>query len=222
MKQNIVYSNTEATIQLPHYKYVDRVLASNSFEELWWRFKDAESPTKEISESFAALVNLKKVCIIDNSDWLHIGDGAYTRTAAMFAFFSKSFNFSIDPQLNTDKFLYWKQKYSVKNIWVFKSKFENILNVTIKESQPLIDLNTFDRKPYSICCVHAHINLEKVDQQFPEWRYLYSNICCLKNYQTFSDKYMRENDIVKIAEGIDLGILSHQREFVIYKKLVGK
>jgi len=212
MKQNLVdvrYNSQSATIPLPHNRYIDKVLRSNSYEELMWRFKDADSPSKEISESYAAFSNLKKLCIINNFNWLHIGDGGHTRTAAIFAFFSKTINFSIDPALNMEKFVAWKEKYNIERIQPLMCKFEEVSTLT----------DVVPREPYSITCVHAHVKLEEVDKYYPNWVYLYSNVCCYPSKQTFSEEYMREHNIVKIVEKLDLGISSPERRIVIYKKL---
>jgi len=199
----ITYNNQSATIALPHNKYVDRVLGSNSFEELWWRFKGADSPSKEISESYAAFSNLKKQCIIKDYSWLHIGDGAYTRTAAIFTFFSKTKNYSVDPLINEERFHLWREKYDVQNIHISKTKFENFEH----------DF----KSPYGITCVHAHVDLEDVDKKFPDWAFLYTNACCFPTKQMFSQKYMLENKIIKMIDKYDLGITGHERRIVVYK-----
>jgi len=215
--KNITYNNQTAVINLPHHKYADRVLRSNSYEELFWRFKDAESPIKEVTESYAALSNLKKICIISNANWLHIGDGAHTRTAAIFAFFSKeNNNFSIDPALNIEKFDAWQKRYNVSGIIPVKKKFQDFSHRDMCEL-----LNTSFIPTYNICCVHAHVKVEEVDKQFPYWTYFYTNICCLPAQQSFSEAYMKEHNIVEILRKQDMGILSHQREVIIYKKLKG-
>jgi hypothetical protein len=214
------YSAHQVTVDLPHYKYVDKVMRSNSFEELWWRFKEAESPIKEISESYAAFHHVRDFCQVNNFTWLHIGDGGHTRTAAIFSFFSKSLNFSIDPALNLDKFNNW--------IELFKSRGRNITGIVptkcrfgeVNDGHILKEMDNYKipNSGYNITCVHAHVNLEEVDKHFPYWTYLYTNPCCHPEKQTFSDKYMKENGIIKIKETLDLGILSDKRNIYVYKK----
>ena len=189
----------------PNNRYVDRILKSDSFEVLYHRFKYADYPSKELSESFGAMENLKTVCRIDDYTWLHIGDGTYTRTAAIFAFFSKSYNYSIDPKINIQKFTEWAFKYKVQNLMPLKTKFEKITD-------------TFDSRKYSICCVHAHINLVDIDKKFPNWNYFYSNVCCYPERQTFPQCYMSENKIIKVLDYDDYSILSDKRRVVIYRK----
>ena len=201
---NLIYNNQSATINLPHNRYIDKLLRSDSFEILWKRFIKTKSPTKELSESYAAFSNLKKVCMVRDYRWLHIGDGAHTRTASIFALFSKSINYSIDPKINIDSFTDWNEKYNISNLYAVKQKFENFE----------LDFN----QPYGISCVHAHVSLEEVDKKFPHWNILYTNPCCFPLTQTFSNKYMMENGIRKIVDKIDLGIVSHKRQVVIYQK----
>lgn len=210
MSQFVEYKGEHAIINLPHTKYLDKVLRSKSYEELMWRFLPAESPSKEITESYAAFSNIKKVCLIHQSNWLHIGDGAHTRTAAIFTFNTKCVNFSIDPALNMDKFEQWKTRYNVKNLIALKNRYEEVDPEYIK---------SFNDKGYNICCVHAHVTLEDVDRKFPEWTFLYTNPCCQVQNQTFSKKYMKDNNIIEVVNREDLGILSDKRQVIIYKKI---
>jgi len=222
---NVCYNSQTAIVNLPHSRYIDKVLRSDSFEELWWRFKDADYPSKEISESYAVFSNMKKVCIINNFNWLHIGDGGYTRTAAVFAFFSKTLNISIDPMINVNKFFDWSTTYDVKNIMIEQCKFENLTEENLLRfiNETSVHRNdvkgNFQNKPYNIALVHAHVKLDEVDKQFPNWKFLYTNPCCMPQTQIFTKKHMRENNIIEIVNKLDLGISSHQRNVVIYKKL---
>jgi len=223
---NVFYNSQTAIVNLPHNKYVDKVLRSDSFEELWWIFKNADSPSKEISESYAAFSNMKKVCRLNDYVWLHIGDGAYTRTAALFAFFSKTLNISIDPAINVDKFHKWQENFGVKNIIPEQCKFEDVYIDSLQDwinkfTSSRNDVNgDFQNKPYNITLVHAcPVKIEEVDKHFPDWKYLYTNPCCFPHSQTFTKKYMEKNNIIEIVNKLDLGIVSHKRNVVIYKKL---
>ena len=201
----ITYNSQTAVIQLPHNNYVDKVLRSTSFEELWPLFINADSPSKEISESYAAFSNMKKICRVSDQTFLHIGDGSMARTAAIFALFSKSANWSIDPQLNMDKLQAWHKKFGILGVYFEKSKFEDV------------DVSKIPSE-YSIICVHAHVDLMEVNEKFPNWRYLYTNPCCYPAKQTFSENYMRANSIYRIVQKIDLGILSERRVVEVYAK----
>jgi hypothetical protein len=205
-KEHITYQPKTAVIDLPHNGYVDWLLRSDSIEYLMKVFKTADSPSKEISESMSALLNLRKYTRISDSPWLHIGDGAMARTAQVFALFSKAINYSIDPLLKTPGYLQGlMDEHEIKKVVLFKSGFENVLDFCI----PL---------RYNITCVHAHVDTEEVDKKFPNWTFLYSNPCCYPEKQTFSDDYMHDNNIINIVDKIDLGILSERRRVLIYKK----
>lgn len=206
--QNVVYNSQTAVINLPHYKYVDKVLSRSCYEELNELFKDADSPTKEISESYSAFSQLKRVCKIGNRNWIHIGDGSRARTAAIFSLMSKSNNISIDPNIRLDILNKWIEKYQIQRFSIIKDKFENCID-NIKES---FGYN------YSIVCVHSHVNLEEVDLFYPDWEFLYTSVCCYPNQQKFNQEYMKEHQIYQILNKIDLGILSERREIAIYKK----
>lgn len=205
---NVEYNSQTAIIPLPHTGYLDKVLRSSSYEELMWRFMGCDSPAKEITESYAAFSNLKRYCRINNYHWFHIGDGAHTRTAALFTFMSKSLNHSIDPAININKYLEWRNKYNVKNIYICPHEFQ-------KFSIPLATIG-LEEKPYSITCVHAHVNLEEVDKKLPDWHYLYTNPCCHPERQVFSEKYMEENNIECLMDRQDLGIWSERRIVRVY------
>lgn len=221
---SVEYNSQTVIVDLPHNRYVDKVLKSRSYEELMWVFYEAEKPSKEISESYAAFHHLKKHCQIGHFNWLHIGDGARARTASLFTFFSKSFNIAIDPVINMGKCLAWQDKYQVKNLWFEDFKFQDIKLVDGIIAMKGDQGNFFPdgRYPvenkYNITCVHAHVNLEEVDKHFPDWYFLYTNPCCKPNEQMFSKEYMKANGIIKLLDKEDLGILSDKRRVIIYKK----
>lgn len=200
---NIKYNHQTVTIPLPHTGYIDKVMHSNCFEELWELFKLADKPAKEITESYAALSNLKKVCRLQDKTILHIGDGAHARTGILFSYMTKSYNISIDPQINHN-LVQFLNKWNTRNFEYQASKFEDF---------------DFIMDEYIISCVHAHVELEEINNKYPNWTYLYSNICCYPEKQTFSRRYMKENNIVEIVDKFDLGIWSDQRNIKIYKNL---
>lgn len=207
---NVMFNDVgvRVDIKVPHYRYVDSVLSRNSYEELMWLFTRATSSTKEISESYAALNNLKKVCDVSKYSWLHIGDGAYARTTGLFTFLTKSENYAIDPAINRERLSSWVEKYNVQRFHFSKTKFEDENGILEKIS-----------RPYGIACVHAHVNLEEVDKKYPDWEFLYTNPCCMPGTQKFSEKYMKENNIVEVIHRVDYGILSNLREVIVYKKI---
>jgi len=211
-QQLCTYNSQTAIIQLPRFDYINWMLKRSCFEELWELFRDCDSPAKEISESYSAFHQLKKICRLDQLNWLHIGDGSRARTAALFTFLTKSENISIDPNIREDILEKWLNKWETERFLWSKCKFEDF---NIEEWFEAIQ----NDNEYAITCVHAHVNLEEVDKKFPNWKYLYTSICCYPSKQKFSDKYMEENKIIQIVNKLDMNILSERREFVIYKNL---
>ena len=203
----VTYNSQTAVIQLPHTLYVDWLLKRSCFEELRELFIDCDHPAKEISESYSAYHQLKRICKISNLNWLHIGDGSRARTAALFTFLTKAKNISIDPNIRVDILSNWRDKWNVNNFDYYNCKFENF------------DYQENSDKEYSITCVHAHVNLEEVDKKFPNWKYLYTSVCCYPSKQKFNEEYMKDNNIIEIVHKLDMGIISERREIVIYKKL---
>lgn len=211
------YNSQTAVIQLPRFDYINWLLKRNCFEELNELFRDADSPAKEISESYSAYHQLKKICHIGNMNWIHIGDGSRARTAALFSLLTKSGNISIDPQIRTDILQEWINKYDINRFGYIKDRMESMF-VNI-DSIYKYSTNIDKTKEYGITCVHAHINLEEVDNKFPNWKYLYTSVCCYPSKQKFSKEYMLKNNIIEIVNKLDMNILSERREFAIYKKL---
>jgi len=205
MKNLAQYNSSSVTVQLPTDKYIDYLMRMNCFEELLELFKDADSPTKELSESCSALKKLKKHTIISDSNWLHIGDGSRARTAALFSLLTKSLNISIDPLIRTDILEEWVDKWEVKRFMYEKGKIEDF-------KLPK-NINS-----YNITCVHAHVDLHEIDEILPNWNYLYTSICCYPQKQKFSKNYMTNNNIILLENELDLGIKSEKREYAIYEK----
>nr|MDA3854957.1 hypothetical protein [Candidatus Woesearchaeota archaeon] len=182
-----------------------RLLYMNCFEELWSLFRLAEKPSKELTESYAFIHNMKKILHLKNETIFHIGDGAHARTGIMSSYLTQSVNISIDPQINHNLELFLT-KWNTKYFDYYKGKYEDFT----KEFH-------ISAENYILSCVHAHVNLEDVVKVFPNWTYLYSNICCLPEQQTFSKKFLMENNIDVVVDKLDFGILSPERHIVIYK-----
>jgi len=202
-------------IKVPHMKYVDKVLTRHSYEEMMWLFGKSNEPSKEISESYGAFHNLKKVTDlyeenIQDYDWFHIADGRYTRGAFLFTMMSKSRNISIDPAINMEFVQNIVNKYSIRNFEFYNQRFEDYIADFQGEFR--------NPKQYGIVCMHAHVDLKEVDRLFPDWTYLLTCPCCFPKKQTFSQKYMAEHGIEEVMRRDDYGILSALREVVIYVK----
>lgn len=199
------YDSEFVTVPIPTAKYLDRLLYMNCFEELWSLFRLAEKPAKELTESYAFIHNMKRKINLTNKTIFHIGDGAHARTGIMSSYLTQTNNISIDPQINHNLELFLN-KWKTRNFCFYKGKYEDFVkNNSILENE------------YILSCVHAHIDLEELVQLFPKWSYLYTNICCYPEKQTFSKKFMKNNNIVIVEDKLDLGILSPQRRIVIYK-----
>lgn len=190
-----------------HWQYVDRILRSKSYEELMWLFMQTPSPSKEISESYSAFRNLKKIVLLKDKTFLHIGDGAYARTGAIFTFFSNSENHSIDPVLNLGKLKQWQQRYSVRNLFLHKERFEDL------------DYSSFVNP--IITLVHSHVDIVPVIKKIPQWSIIYSNSCCYPQQQFLTTEFMIKNKIGCIVNREDYGILSEKRKIAIYVNNAG-
>lgn len=206
------FGNINMDIETYHNGYLDKVLRSNSYEELMWLFLSARSPSKEITESRAAFSNLKKHCILSDHICYHIGDGGWARTAALFAFNCKSYNISIDPQLNQKgKLTEWMERYNVKNLEIVPKKWE--------DWDERKSFNGVDAKGVLVC-VHSHVDIEAIFNKHGRnlnIKYIYSNPCCQVGKQTLSKKFMEENNIECLVDKDDFGIHSEQRRVLVYK-----
>lgn len=184
-------------------KYANSLLRSPKYEELMWLFLQTKDPIKEITESYGAYQNLiSHTDIVGN--WLHVGDGSTCRTGALFSLFTKSTSICIDPQVNGELLDMWIERYSIKRFYAYACIWQNCLHRIPAQ--------------YNICCVHAHIDLEELDTNCPNWQWLYSNVCCQPDKQSFSEKYMRANNIYCVVDKHDQYILSHENRVVVYRK----
>lgn len=219
--ENVYYSKSQdntldITLKIPiiHTRYIDKVLSSNCFEELRHLFINADSPTKEISESFAAyrhIINTIGHKALNDSTVLHIGDGSMCRTGALFTMFSRSTNYSIDPVVAVPKMQKWMLDWNIKRF-----SFASITFQEFSEVFWSIDKET-KNKPVIITCVHAHVDLKEVIKHFPNWSIIYSNPCCYDN-QHFENKIFGfQNGIETVVEKEDWGILSEKRKVFVYK-----
>ena len=206
----------QVSFKTPHFKYVDRILRSNSYVGLAPIFFNADSPAKELSESYAALSNLKKVCNVSRYLCLHLGDGGWGRTGVIFSFFSKSYNISIDPMINnTGKFERWCNDVNIERYIFFKDKFEEVNDFVTS----MFLLPEVHNLPKILVSVHGHINLEKAALQYSDVEYIYTNPCCQFNNQTLSKEFCKEKGWEVIVNKVDFGILSEKRRVIIYKKI---
>lgn len=184
-------------VQVPTADYLNSLMKKDSFIALWDLFKLAHAPAKEMTESYAALSKLKKY-LKPGITIVHVGDGAHCRTAALFAFLTKTNNIAIDPVVNTKVIEDWKKEWNVERFHYFKSKVENIC---------LDSLN-----PSILTFVHAHVDVDKILNSCSTWKLAYTLSCCLPSKQ-LSHNY----PILK--EGKDFCVLGHKREYQLIKSL---
>lgn len=209
--------NLHLSIPYPNTKYVDKVIGSNSFEqigELLRTFGKDTGFSKEISESYSFINRTKgffehlkkkgKRPIV-----LHIGDGSRCLTGAMTTLFTDSHNISVDPIIRNDLVGAWFEKWAIRRLsWSAKpweesaesvKSYINFLNEEAGEEQELF-----------ISCVHGHVDIKKVAETF-NWKLIYSLACCQPHKQLPDMPEM-------IEEGQDWSVLSPQRKYRLYFK----
>lgn len=203
----------KCTFPVPSTRHLDRVLRSNSFEILNELFRNSNTPAKEISESYAAFQHVKSsigMSRMNETLFLHIGDGAWLRTAAIFSLFSRSINVSIDPVIN-DNALSWVDKYNVKRLYGYKCKFEDFDDKEID----------YPYQYLGIILVHSHVESEVILQRWSNWDWFYTNPCCI-NKVLPSDEFTEKNKLVLMRQKEDWGILSEKREIWVFRNGVKK
>lgn len=188
--------------------YVKRMLKYNCYADLHPLFTMAHRPDKEITESYAAYYHMSKVVNLDGKTNLHIGDGISCRTGALFTFLSKSKNISIDPMIQSEEMDKWVKNKKVKNFSYYPQKWQDYI----------LNYHNKDEKDYNITLVHSHVNIYDIDKNFPNWKFLYANPCCIFHEQVFHVRYMYENNIRCVMAGIDRDILSDKNQFFLYEK----
>jgi hypothetical protein len=209
-----------------NYSYVNRAICGNSFEELWWLYKFANDPCKEISESVSAFDMMTKFCKVNSYSWLHIGDGALPRTAALFAYWCKSFNVSIDPALNADRAMMWFDKFKPRGLRAYKDKFQNYTEAMFYKDKYDIEYmenssgcNSDYGNNYGII-VHSHVKITEVINQYPNWHWIYCNPCCNPGSQMFNENKLVELNVAKLCDFDILCILSDHRRYANINKLL--
>lgn len=193
--------------------YANKVLKSSSYEELRELFVNTQEPVKEITESYACLYHMSRIGCKDHRmagdlrgyTCLHIGDGSWCRTGAIFTFLSKSKNISIDPDASkTGRMDKWIETWKVRN-FEFHSK-------RVEDTDLVIDT------PYIITNVHSHAPMESVLEKYNKADYIYVNPCCMRTSQIMSDKQMKQYGYSLVYHVNDDRILSTSNEILIYKK----
>jgi hypothetical protein len=177
--------------------YLDRLMRRNCFEALWPLFAKAQRPAKELTESYSALVHLRpfmrpgEECRV-----VHVGDGAHARTAAMFSLKTKSYNISVDPELNVPLVDEWCERFGIARLERRKARIQDVA----AELSTLSDVRTF------VTFVHAHVGVEWVLEQL-RWDVAFTLACCVPGKQ-LSRSHVR-------FEGEDMNVLSVGRRYQV-------
>jgi hypothetical protein len=178
----------------------------NSYTQLHELFVRANNPLKEMTESMSPYMLMEDYTKQVRVN-LHIGDGRYCRTGALFTLLTKTINFSIDPNINKEAMNKWIDDYDIHGFDFFDKRFEEIAD------------QDFSVNGYNIVCVHAHVDVRKVIKKFPHWKYLYTTPCCYDTKQRFNVDFLQENNIQCVLAGADNNIMSNKNNVYIYKNM---
>ncbi|HET9934101.1 MAG TPA: hypothetical protein VFQ35_25540 [Polyangiaceae bacterium] len=177
--------------------YLDRLMRRNSFEALWPLFAKAQRPAKELTESYSALVHLRPFLQKrEGCRVVHVGDGAHARTAAMFSLKSKTYNISVDPELNLALVDDWRQRFGVERFERRRARIEDVAQ----------ELNTSSDVPTFVTFVHAHVEVEQVLARL-RWDAAFVLACCVPGKQ-LCRSHVR-------FEGEDMNVLSLGRRYQV-------
>lgn len=211
-------SNTlQVNIRLPEYKYLNNVIGQNCFEEIHWLLKTygkSASPAKEITESYSAIYHLRKTFKRIESEGkkplvIHVGDGSRFISGAMTSLMTRSYNLSIDPNLRTDYYHQWVEKFKIRDFRVIPSIWQE---ANIKLYLDEVEQECGYQPEIIVTCVHGHVDLKKFLNSLPRWSICYSLACCQKSIQI--------PDMFEVIDhGEDMNVLSPEREYKIYQRL---
>jgi hypothetical protein len=177
-------------------------------------FSQSANPYKEITESMCAYKNAKEYINIKNNSetFIMVGDGSLALTGSLFAFLTRGDAVSIDPKLNLEKVCLWREHEKVQRIHFCSTKFQEFAENF--ENYIPMDIKKY---PYSLICVHAHVDLEELHACLPNWKYLFTNPCCNPQEQTFSIQFQKMNNISVKKAGYDTQNLSPKNMIFIYE-----
>lgn len=208
--------------------YVNRLLRASCFEELRELFARTTNPSKEMSESVAALSWLEVILGkegINNSVCLHVGDGGTARTGAVFAYLTRSTNYSVDPIMNMAVMEKWSERWKPQRLFATPCTVQQLqteCHAPYKNASHGIDSHVSwfftTTKQILITAVHAHVSCIEIDKAVPRWSWMYVNPCCMPAHQQFPAEYLKAHGITLFAKGEDPLILSPNRTVLIYRK----
>lgn len=189
--------NGDLWVQVPTFRthYLRAIMRSDSFIPLLELFRHAHDPVKEFTESYSALRHLRPWQSVPKTVY-HIGDGAWARTAAMFAFMTKHMNIAIDPITNVGNVSAWQDRFMVDRFYYAPLRVE--------------DYQFTAYQPCLVTFVHAHVDTDAVlDRLGDRWVAAYTCACCEPEKQ-LGRKYKAHK------EGEDWGILSPERRYRVF------
>jgi hypothetical protein len=208
----IVYSGKgSATVTVPAFNaaYFRALFQSKSAAVLMPLFNLSNDAAKEWTESFAAWHKLRSY-LRPATLALHIGDGASSRTGALWAFHTGHQNISIDPQASQGNLSRWQLEIDLKvrRLRCIKARAEDILVGLV------VDWIAADNPPVLLTFVHAHVDVQRLLAMLPpgSWRAAYTCACCEKNRQLLPN----DSKVARIVkEGDDWSILSPERQYQV-------
>jgi hypothetical protein len=185
--------------------YVKKYLKKKCSSELQDLVSTLNNPSKEISESMAAVWHLRKFIKPNgNMNYIVIGDGSRCLTGAFLAYLTKGNVWSIDPAINQQIIQGWMDTY---NVLRFKPIPRRIQDIQVKN---------IDKNPVTIVLVHAHVSTYQAIKKFPNWRFIYVNPCCYQETQILNISYQSKLGIQCVYAGIDENITSEKNQVFIY------
>lgn len=178
--------------------YLDRLMRRASFEALWPLFARGTRPAKELTESFSALVHLRRFLAGDGPKRVvHVGDGAHARTAALFALKTKAENVSVDPLVNTPLVEAWRDQFHVERFSWKKARAEDAT----------AELNALPPMPTFVTFVHAHVCINRILANL-HWDAAFTLACCLPGNQLTSAYAV-------VDSGLDENVLASGRRYQV-------
>jgi hypothetical protein len=153
--------------------YLDRLMRRNCFEALWPLFARAQRPAKELTESYSALVHLRRFLRgAGPFRVVHVGDGAHARTGAMFSLKTTAHNISVDPQLNLALVEEWRERFGIRRLALRKARIQDVA----------AELNALPPMPTLVTFVHAHVSVDDVLGEL-RWDAAFTLACCVPGKQ---------------------------------------
>ena len=212
--------------------YVDEFFDSYCCADVlpfYGNYMAARERNKEITESMSCLHGALDYLLIDRKDQnvvvLVIGDGKYSRTGSLFAFFTSWTVLSIDPMLDLifhDAYTKFKETLGrpIQRLHIRPMIFEDMSMTQIPLRQSLAETKMVVVLPHSH--VHFESVVDKIASQGNE-EYEYSVVslpCCVPLPPQLVSK--RAVDVTNFLSYTDLNVRSDKKTMVIHRKMSQK